>query len=249
MAHILTLERQLTAYRDRAPFSVRLRVDPDPSGPVARLVAVKNLDVEALDVSWVLLAGEILYQLRSALDHLIHQLVMVSGNAEKLKDSRRHQFPIFDAPDRYSRAAARMIDGVSDEIAMKIERQQPYRHRPDDPKNDALWMLQDVNNTDKHRLVPVAVVGIAGVIAEDSKGTLFRMGSPDIILEHERVFFSFTRPTREYDDIRPRLTCAVAFQQAMQIGGNTMGMDGILMYITSHVGHVIDVFRPLFPTT
>ena len=37
----------------------------------------------------------IVYQLRSSLDHLVHELVILSGNAEKLKDSRKCTAPGF----------------------------------------------------------------------------------------------------------------------------------------------------------
>ena len=46
---------------------------------------MKDYDAGEPDVSLVLLAGEILYQLRSSLDHLVHQLVILSGNEERLK--------------------------------------------------------------------------------------------------------------------------------------------------------------------
>ena len=80
----------------------------------------------------------IVYQLRSSLDHLVHELVILSGNAEKLKDSRKHQFPIFESKSGYDKRAGRMIDGVSNNIARLVEQQQPYVHRPARRHDDAL---------------------------------------------------------------------------------------------------------------
>ena len=79
----------------------------------------------------------IVYQLRSSLDHLVHELVILSGNAEKLKDSRKHQFPIFESKTGYDKRVGRTIDGVSNNIARLVE-QQPYVHRPARRNDDAL---------------------------------------------------------------------------------------------------------------
>lgn len=247
MFQVNQLDRQLAAFTNHEPFTVRVDKEPVEGGYVGRLVALQNPSVGEPDVSLVLLAGEILYQLRSSLDHLVHQLVILSGNEAKLRDSRKHQFPIFETQAGYKERSAGMIAGVSDEIAGMIERQQPYVHRPDGPRDDALWILQDLNNTDKHRLIPVAVVGIDVVEATGNarSGKLFTVQSPDIVLEHEKVFFSFTWNVPD-DRIDARVTCAVAFQQAMSPYGVTLGMDGLLYSIISRVNHVVEAFRPLF---
>ena len=106
------LESKIAHYTDRDPFTIRVDKEAVADGHVGRLVAIKNPAVEEPDTSLVLLAGEILYQLRSSLDHLVHELVILSGNAEKLRDSRKHQFPIFESKSGYDKRAGRMIDGV-----------------------------------------------------------------------------------------------------------------------------------------
>ena len=102
-----------------------------------------------------------------------------------------------------------------------------------------LWILQDLNNTDKHRLIPVAVVGISLVRISDTRGDLATVQSPDIVLEHDKVFMTVTNEAGRYDDLRTKLTSAVAFQQAMQVGGVTRGMDSMLWPITHRVHEVI----------
>src|SRR5713226_5795182 len=93
VAHINNLQRQITVFRNQTPYTARVQVDTDYRGQrVGRLVAVKNFRVGDPDISMILLAGEAIYQLRSALDHLVHQLVILCGNATKLETSRRHQF-------------------------------------------------------------------------------------------------------------------------------------------------------------
>ena len=242
------LESKIAHYTDRDPFTIRVDKEDVADGHVGRLVAIKNPAVDEPDASLVLLAGEILYQLRSSLDHLVHELVILSGNAEKLKGSRKHQFPIFESKSSYDKRAGRMIDGVSNNIARLVEQQQPYVRRPDHPHDDALWILQDLNNTDKHRLIPVTVVGIDVIeAASDARhGKLFTVQSPDIVLDHEKVLFSFEWPVAD-EQIDARISCSVVFQQAMSPFGVTLGMAGLLYSIIHHVGDVVDVFRPMFP--
>lgn len=245
--HIQRLSQQITAFTDRQPYSVRVSANADPThGKIGRLIAVKNPSCDEPDINLVLLAGEALYQLRSALDHVVHQLVILNGQGHMLPASRRHQFPIFETSQGYQTRARAMIAGVSAAVAEVIESEQPYNKHKDNPKRDPLWILQDLNNTDKHRLVPINVVGIGEVRGYDSKGHLFSLGSPDIALEDNEIFWSFTLPDGRYDDIRAEVDCAIAFQQAMEIGGNTVSMDTVLWHITLRIQRLIDLFRSSF---
>ena len=186
-SHIDQLDQQLSAYRKSNPYSVRVHPDVDAATgqPVGRLIAVRNLGVPDPDPSTALLAGEAVYQMRSALDHLIHQLVIIAGNEGKLIGSRRHQFPIFENRKGYVKRAPGMIDGVdpvgSTIVSAAIESHQPYARSPNTATFDPLWLLQDINNTDKHRLIPIHIVGIGEVRGHDARGVLFSLSSPDIV--------------------------------------------------------------------
>ena len=79
------LESKIAHYTDRDPFTIRGDKEAVADGHVGRLVAIKNPAVEEPDTSRVLLAGEILSHLRSSLDHLVHELVRLSGNAREAK--------------------------------------------------------------------------------------------------------------------------------------------------------------------
>jgi hypothetical protein len=249
ITHIHNLEQQIRSFRDLQPYSVRVQEDLDAltGQPVGRLIAVKNAHVADPDVGLVLLAGEAIYQMRSALDHMVHQLVILNGQATKLTSSRRHQFPVFENPQGYAQRAAGMIDGVSASAAKSIAAEQPYVRSASAPSTDPLWMLQDLNNTDKHRLIPVSVVGIGEIRGRDSGSALFSLTSEDLVLEDGKMLWSFTTPSGRYDDVHAELSCAIAFEQAMTLGtGITMSMHGILWRCFTRVDHVVGVFRPLF---
>jgi hypothetical protein len=239
-AHINDLNSQLRTFTELKPYSARMQEDVQRGNKVARFIAVRSTAIEVPDmIPWVLLAGEALYQLRSALDHLIRQLVIANGEAGKLKNSKRHQFPIFDTPEGYGSRASGMIDGVSDHVARVIEHEQPYRRSTDAPHDDLLWILQNLNNTDKHRLIPTAVIGISVVQLHDRRGKLGTVKFENAVLEHDKVFLTIINDERRYDDIRPDLTCAIAFEQAMRVNGITVGMETVLWRMTSRISDIL----------
>jgi hypothetical protein len=241
-AHIYNLEQQVSSFRKREPYTLRVREDIQDGERVGRVIAIKNGQIDDPDSALVLLAGEALYQLRSALDHLVHQLVIVAGN----RPERLNQFPIFQTPDDYKRKAGKRIAGVSTSVAALIEGEQPYNRKPHAASQDELWILQDLNNTDKHRFVPITVLGIGGIRLFDKKGTLCHITSPDTVLEDNQLVWSFSRPDRQYDDIQAQITCAVAFEEAMEIDGCTMSLDHLLWRIFGRVNEIIEQFRGLF---
>lgn len=248
--HIGNLEREVTRFCNLKPYSVRVQEGTDQATGrrIGRLIATRTPGVLDPNAEWVLLAGEAIYQLRSALDHLICQLVVLNGQSSKVANSRRHQFPIFEVAQRYAHKAGRMIDGVSHAVADMIAKEQPYARSPHAPRSDPLWILQDLNNTDKHRSIPVSVIGIGEVRGYDSRGKLFILTSPDIVLKDGKIFWSFSAPNGRYDDIHADIACSIAFKQAMStvIGGPTASMHSILWDIYYRVHVLIDLFRPLF---
>lgn len=112
-----------------------------------------------------ILAGEVLYQVRSALDHLFFELVKKNrgpvipsgGNWE-----RQCQFPIITkAPDglrppiQRDRFPSKARDWLSDEAFEHIESIQPYY--AEKYHSHALARLRDLSNIDKHRRLAVTI--------------------------------------------------------------------------------------------
>jgi len=123
-----------------------------------------------------ILSGEALHQLRSSLDHLIWTLVIKTGNTP----TRRNQFPIFLIENEYKTASKQMLAGVSVAAASEIETFQPFHANP--PKDHPLSLLNELNNTDKHRtlnLISAACVGYESVVVKGRMpgGTLYPWGT------------------------------------------------------------------------
>lgn len=209
-AHLNNLRKRAEAFTDTEPYAVRIERD----GELFHFFAVDQ-GVGPVPTDIPLIAGEVAYQLRSSLDHLIHQLVIANGNATVLENSRRHQFPIFKTLDGYKARAGQMIEGVSDEARRRIESCQPYESPLNTAEDDPLWILSDLNNTDKHKLLPVAVVAIGVMKGQDSADGIswadaFTVGG-NRTLEHNREFFTARSKTER--KMRAKLSCAIALKQ------------------------------------
>lgn len=114
-------------------------------------------DIPDLDPEWGLWAGEILFDLRCALDHLIYELHVrsVRGSATKIEEfERASMFPIAHCPERF---AANRIRRLSERDRSIIRNLQPYVRRNDYWKDvrTNLGRLDTLHNVDKHRKLHV----------------------------------------------------------------------------------------------
>jgi hypothetical protein len=101
------------------------------------------------------IVGDFLHNLRCVLDHLVWQLVELNGQ----EPTRQNQFPIFDSPEAYEKAAGRYLRGVAPDHMALIETFQPYHLGPNAAYH-SLAVLRELSNIDKHRFVhPVVIVG------------------------------------------------------------------------------------------
>lgn len=121
----------------------------------------QNLPV--LDPEWALQAGEVTYQLRSALDHLAWQLVEREGTTP----NGQTQFPIRDSllgKKQQLLPLKTLLPLANDcKVLQVLNECQPYygdgtrELSPPDAHRHPLWILKTLNNIDKHRLLLVVV--------------------------------------------------------------------------------------------
>jgi hypothetical protein len=176
--HLNELQPEIRAYVERQPYRVADEPDIEGEWMVYRFAEIR----EYPDPRWGVRAGEFFHNLRSSLDNLVWQLVLVNG-----KDPGDHnQFPIYTKLPRSATlkrlkkvpGATRIDDmlfGVHRDHVAAIKRLQPYlgldvnrEHRI------ALAALSDRNNIDKHRFVHPVVA-----VSEEGKGGVARhVGGP-----------------------------------------------------------------------
>ncbi len=98
-----------------------------------------------------ILVGEIIYNLRSALDYLIYELARLDSG--EVQDDT--QFIIEDCEKDFRRRRQSKLKGISYEHVAIIERLQPFNGC------DWIQILRDLSNPDKHRKLSETVTYIA----------------------------------------------------------------------------------------
>ena len=124
-------------------------------------------------IDWSVRLGEILYNLRSALDHLVWQLVRANGQCP----GRHNAFPIVKDDKVWGEQAKGQwaLSGVSESAVDMIRRLQPYTGGPGLPFNvGAFWQLHSVCNIDKHRHLVFAIVSSDGLSHRHNRPPLDR---------------------------------------------------------------------------
>ena len=107
---------------------------------------------------WGVIAGEIVHQLRSALDLLAWQLVRDGGGEPKTGGGTG--FPISQSADGYQQSSRVKLKGASDLAIAAIENIQPY-NMPDGIGR-LLLMIHDLDIRDKHQVLNLAVGAFRG---------------------------------------------------------------------------------------
>ena len=98
-----------------------------------------------IPIEWPVTIGEIAYNLRSSLDHLVWQLVIHNGKIPTM----HNQFPIFLDKTKYDKGVNRQLKGVGAHTRRLIEDLQPYQENSE--TGVYLRILHSICNIDKHR--------------------------------------------------------------------------------------------------
>lgn len=121
---------------------------------------------------WSLQIGEIIYNLRSALDHMAYEIASVYNNGEVPPGT---EFPIFIDADRFrdSKRGGGLykVRGVPENVRTSIGDMQPFQKR-ESPELHRLWALQELSNWDKHRLLHLTsvIAGARNIVLKSAGG-------------------------------------------------------------------------------
>ncbi len=148
--HLQTLTTELRAFLDAEPYSFRTRLDYENSRYV---FYVERVDEPPLRFGAII--GDFVHNLRSALDHLTWQLAFKHYGGEiPPKFWRGISYPI--APTLTAFRSLRVLDHLDPEHVAFMERFQTEHRNP----YNALTLLHDLWNTDKHRVIHAALVTV-----------------------------------------------------------------------------------------
>jgi hypothetical protein len=158
---------------------------PDPTKAGMQLIGKMPFDV-------ILMAGDIIHNLSSALDHLAFNLVQVGGGTPTTQTC----FPIAETRQKYESSKAAKVRGMTDFAKAAIDDLRPYGGG-----NESLWRIHHLDIVDKHRELiviadqylftgehftgPYMVVGeekhFSGIFASDSRQDLEAALNPTLI--------------------------------------------------------------------
>ncbi|MBC8280046.1 MAG: hypothetical protein H8E48_04595 [Chloroflexi bacterium] len=142
--HLQDLDAKISEFVEANPFRVTAYED------VHNATYIMRLRIPIIDLKLAVIAGESIYNLRVALDHIAWQLALT--NKDRPHD--RTAFPVVDenTVDKMRRfdRITRDIPGAAVDVIRTL---QPY-HRGSDFTESPLWKLDKLCNIGKHRVIP-----------------------------------------------------------------------------------------------
>jgi hypothetical protein len=142
--HFNDLKPRAEEFRSKYTTVVGTNLDKQTGEESRYFATLQTASFEILSI-----AGDILQNLRSALDHIIYQLAEVAHPDVDFSETTRLGFPIGrDFPD-YIAKRCRQVEGLIHPIAIShIDSLKPYKGG-----EDWFWFLHEANNVDKHRFL------------------------------------------------------------------------------------------------
>ncbi len=131
-----SLKHELSVFLDSKPYRIATKRDNE-----RRLIYFLS-EVREIPEKIPTLVGEILQNLRSALDHKAYELFTRNSNG----DGRHVYFPIAVDQVSYEANKERKTKGLSQAAKNFIDSIKPYKEG-----NIILWQINELNNLDKHR--------------------------------------------------------------------------------------------------
>jgi hypothetical protein len=244
--HLVELEAEVKRFADTHPYTVGERIEGKKQRKTRRLVF--TADPANKDIP--IIAADVIYNLRSALDHLMSSMVAP-------KDRGSAMFPIYFQGvweaivpgENQQRIKNRMrwasdVKTLPDDAITVLKRLQP----PDDPREadepSFLPLINRLSNRDRHTKLPVVAAGLNSIQATftEADGTVRTMMGdvlPDYVLNNEAEFLDIPD---DAVDVKIR---------GVPVVGIKMGTER-RVEIPDRLGMLIDyiegsVFPPLMP--
>lgn len=197
---------------------------------------------------WEPMLGEIFHDLRSALDQLAYQLAILH---EPTKDPPPGtEFPIFLHRKKFwaqgKGSGTYKTRGISPTVQAAIEKLQPY-----DTPEHPLWVLQQLSNSDKHRLGVIVDAEVAHPIVV---GPYWR-DAIEVSSQWERGPYEdgMDIVTYRLRELGPNPGVEMQFKPTLPIsidegiGRPPRLLAQVMRDLTSTVKEIVGLFRPEFP--
>jgi hypothetical protein len=154
--HFQCLQSEIKAWTNSEPYSSTTKRNADGSRHAVSVSFNRTPPFDRL----ALIAGDCAHNLRSALDHWTYACAITKSGANIPPNARRLQFPICESASAFEEQKNR-IAGVSAKAQAFIVRAQQY-NRPQQDAPPLLSLLNEFDNSDKHRKLNVALAHVMG---------------------------------------------------------------------------------------
>lgn len=140
--HVATLEEAIRIFFTPKPYQVSTTRDSQTRRLVYYVSSLKQVPS-----SFATTMGDVIQNLRTALDHLAYQLFLVG--TQGTGNGRHVQFPIGNDAINYADQRDRRTSGMRQDAITMLDSLEPYKGG----KGHRFWVLQELNNADKHRFL------------------------------------------------------------------------------------------------
>lgn len=228
--HMVEIRHVARLYAKRHPYEISRIREPKGKDNVWRY----RLTFEPPDPMLVVMLGDFIHNLRSALDHVAvacaprkyrtsASFPLAAKDLFALDDNGNFIEPDDDARKHY----LRMIRGMSFRVKAMIAEVQPYRRSP---QSDVFRILNVLDNADKHRGLIAIGAGLRGAsISIEIRGTLHSthtIGSKDFFYDGAQVF-SFTVVNPRLTDSEVNVKCSGSATISVKVA-RIDGQKGVL---------------------
>jgi hypothetical protein len=213
-----------------------------------RELVIRAKAPKTTDSTLSLVIGDCVHNVRSALDHLVLQLAVLNNRRKEAE--RKTAFPIALDREAFDGATrGRVAPFVAKEALDAIEELQPYRTlNPEDSlplgRRAVLWVLSELDNIDKHRIILVAQpqIRVEGfdAVGGAPKVKAHEKWSP-LVDGQEVARFEGFLPTK----LRLEFATIIHFQDT-GLCCDGMGVQSTLENIVDLVSHIINEFEKRF---
>lgn len=148
------LHDALRVFNECKPYEGTLEFNPQQGHYLTRLHITQQVP------DWGLMAGDIVHNLRSALDCLAYGLARGNlGRPPDEREAKRTQFVLLDDLADWAEQSRRYLSHLSASASAVIDALQPY-HGWHGGHRHPLSVLRDLANVDKHRHIPVTTTAV-----------------------------------------------------------------------------------------
>jgi hypothetical protein len=232
--HLRDLEVERNSFMNNSPYRIERENDSQTGYNIYRV-----FDIHIPPIEIGLIAGDIIHNLRSALDHLAYQLVLVGGGTP----NRQTAFPIWELSTEYHAQRHRRVQGMSQNAIDAIDAAEPYQGG----KGAGLWVLHYMDIADKHHALLTALINVT-----EASFTIPGFWERNYRGVGGVSFPNFGKPLKDGDVVATReadmdndmnITFDVAFTEPDIIEGRTVIKT--LQRLVDLVDDLILSFRPL----